>query len=450
MPGNDDFAAMEEVLTRRLTAYLAERAQPGRPSAPGKFSYPPQLLLVDGGKGQLNVAVRVLEELGLDEEIPVASLAKRFEEVYVPGEADPVRIPRESEALYLLQRIRDEAHRFAITYHRELRGKRMTKSVLDDIKGLGPTRTQAADEGAGRRDRGARRRRSTSCRRCRGCPTPSPRRSTTRSTASGVGRGSGVVTGPALRASEPPRPGRRVGAATPPGGRPGSPTAPTPSTTSRSCRWPPATWPGPPHVLDVGSGEGQIARLAVGRRRRRVVGVDPTGAQIARGAGAAGGGPAYARAVGRRACPFAVGAGSTPSSPASCSSTSTTSTAPSTRWPGCCARAAGSSSSSTTRCSRRRAAAGSTTRSSTRPSSTGGSGPYLVEDGHGRGGRAGRAAAVRPPPAEPLRERPGRTPACSSPAWTSRRRRPGFLARRREYQDAATIPRLLLLRAERR
>ncbi|HEX5365365.1 MAG TPA: excinuclease ABC subunit UvrC [Acidimicrobiales bacterium] len=137
--GNDDFAAMEEVLTRRLSAYLAERARPVG-DRPGRFSYPPQLLLVDGGKGQLNVAVRVLEELGLDQEIPVASLAKRFEEVYVPGEADPVRIPRGSEALYLLQRVRDEAHRFAITYHRQLRGKRMTRSVLDDIKGLGPTR----------------------------------------------------------------------------------------------------------------------------------------------------------------------------------------------------------------------------------------------------------------------------------------------------------------------
>jgi excinuclease ABC subunit C len=137
--GNDDFAAMEEVLTRRLSAYLSERAKPVA-ERPGKFSYPPQLLLVDGGKGQLNVAVRVLEELGLDEEIPVASLAKRFEEVFLPGEADAVRVPRGSDALYMLQRIRDEAHRFAITYHRELRGKRMTRSVLDDIKGLGPTR----------------------------------------------------------------------------------------------------------------------------------------------------------------------------------------------------------------------------------------------------------------------------------------------------------------------
>ena len=139
VPGNDDFAAMEEVLTRRLTAYLVDRDKPVSERT-GKFSYPPQLLLVDGGKGQLSVAVRVLEELGLREEIPVASLAKRFEEVYLPGESDPTRISRQSEALYLLQRIRDEAHRFAITYHRQLRGKRMTTSVLDDVPGLGPTR----------------------------------------------------------------------------------------------------------------------------------------------------------------------------------------------------------------------------------------------------------------------------------------------------------------------
>ncbi|MFN8018475.1 MAG: excinuclease ABC subunit UvrC [Acidimicrobiales bacterium] len=136
--GNDDFQAMEEVLTRRLTAYVEDRQRPV--AERGKFSYPPQLLLVDGGKGQLGVAVRVLTELGLDEEIPVASLAKRFEEVYVPGRADPIRIPRQSEALYLLQRLRDESHRFAITFHRELRGKRMTASALDGIPGLGETR----------------------------------------------------------------------------------------------------------------------------------------------------------------------------------------------------------------------------------------------------------------------------------------------------------------------
>jgi len=136
---NDDFAAMEEVLTRRLTAYLVERERPVEERT-GRFAYAPQLLVVDGGKGQLSVAIRVLENLGLADEIPVASLAKRFEEVYVPGESDPIRLPRQSEALYLLQRIRDEAHRFAISYHRELRGKRMTKSAVDDIPGLGPTR----------------------------------------------------------------------------------------------------------------------------------------------------------------------------------------------------------------------------------------------------------------------------------------------------------------------
>ena len=137
--GNDDFAAMEEVLTRRFTAYLEERALPVA-EREGRFSYPPQLLLVDGGKGQLGVAVRVLESLGLDEEIPVASLAKRFEEVFIPGHSDPMILPRNSEALFLLQRIRDEAHRFAISFHRELRGKRMTTSVLDGIPGLGETR----------------------------------------------------------------------------------------------------------------------------------------------------------------------------------------------------------------------------------------------------------------------------------------------------------------------
>jgi len=138
---NNDFAAMEEVLTRRLTALLVERDRTlEEGQRPRKFQYPPQLLLVDGGKGQLSVAVKVLEELGLDDEIPVAALAKQFEEVYLPGNSQPVRIARQSEALYLLQRVRDEAHRFAITYHRQLRGKRMTRSVLDEIPGLGPTR----------------------------------------------------------------------------------------------------------------------------------------------------------------------------------------------------------------------------------------------------------------------------------------------------------------------
>jgi excinuclease ABC subunit C len=139
VPGNDDYAAMEEVLTRRLQAYLGEKELPVA-DRKRHFSYPPQLLLVDGGKGQLNVAVRVLEELGLEDEIPVAALAKQFEEVYLPGQADPVRVPRGSEALYLLQRVRDEAHRFAVSYHRQLRGKRMTVSALDGVPGLGPAR----------------------------------------------------------------------------------------------------------------------------------------------------------------------------------------------------------------------------------------------------------------------------------------------------------------------
>jgi excinuclease ABC subunit C len=137
LEGQDDFAAMEDVLTRRFRNYLRERDEGARSGK--RFAYPPNLLLIDGGKGQLNVAVRVLEELGL-EDICVASLAKRFEEVYLPGRSEPVRIPRDSEALYLLQQVRDEAHRFAITYHRQLRGKKMTTSVLDDVPGLGPTR----------------------------------------------------------------------------------------------------------------------------------------------------------------------------------------------------------------------------------------------------------------------------------------------------------------------
>ena len=139
LEGQDDFASMEEVLTRRFRNYLRERDEGAR--AGKRFAYPPNLLVVDGGKGQLGVAVRVLEELGL-EDICVASLAKRFEEVYLPGQSDPVRIPRDSEALYLLQQVRDEAHRFAITYHRQLRGKKMTASVIDGVPGLGPGRKQ--------------------------------------------------------------------------------------------------------------------------------------------------------------------------------------------------------------------------------------------------------------------------------------------------------------------
>lgn len=147
VPGNDDYAAMREVLTRRLRAYVEgrdaaheEEAGDSTPRKPGKFSYPPQLLLVDGGKGQLGVAMEVVRDLGLEDEIPVAALAKRFEEVFVPGRQEPVVIPRGSEAMFMLQRIRDEAHRFANTFHRELRAKRMKRGLLDGIPGLGDVR----------------------------------------------------------------------------------------------------------------------------------------------------------------------------------------------------------------------------------------------------------------------------------------------------------------------
>ena len=142
VPGNDDYAAMEEVLTRRLSSLLADDAAPEGSTTRRRFAYPPQLLLVDGGLGQLNVGVRVLESLGLTERIPIASLAKSFEEVYRPGSSEPIRLSRQSDGLYLLQQLRDEAHRFAISYHRTLRGKRMTLGALDGIDGLGPKRRE--------------------------------------------------------------------------------------------------------------------------------------------------------------------------------------------------------------------------------------------------------------------------------------------------------------------
>jgi excinuclease ABC subunit C len=142
VPGNDDYAAMEEVLTRRLSALVASDApvDSDATARPRRFAYRPNLLLVDGGKGQLGVAQKVVVELGLTDEIELASLAKQFEEVYRPGQSEPVRLRRGSDALYLLQRVRDEAHRFAITFHRERRGKRMTTSALDGVPGFGPAR----------------------------------------------------------------------------------------------------------------------------------------------------------------------------------------------------------------------------------------------------------------------------------------------------------------------
>jgi excinuclease ABC subunit C len=138
--GQDDFASMGEMLDRRFRRYLAEKEGP--PEKGSKFAYPPGLVVIDGGKGQLNRVVEVMRELGVGD-IPVVGLAKRFEEVYVPGQPEPRIIPRGSEALYLLQRIRDEAHRFAVGYQRRRRGKRMTESILDPLPGVGPSRRTA-------------------------------------------------------------------------------------------------------------------------------------------------------------------------------------------------------------------------------------------------------------------------------------------------------------------
>jgi excinuclease ABC subunit C len=137
--GNDDYSAMREVLMRRLRR-IDEPERVATEGRPARFSYPPHLLLLDGGKGQLGVGEQVISELGLGDRLELASLAKQFEEVYIPGRPEPIRIPRDSDAIYLLQQLRDEAHRFAISFHRELRGKKMTKGALDEIHGLGPAR----------------------------------------------------------------------------------------------------------------------------------------------------------------------------------------------------------------------------------------------------------------------------------------------------------------------
>ena len=150
--GQNDVASMHEVITRRFRRLLDEQArsetvegqdgpmlvdpETGRPR---KFAYSPGLVVVDGGPPQVAAAQRALDELGIDD-VPVCGLAKRLEEVWVPGQEDPVILARSSEGLYLLQRIRDEAHRFAITHHRSRRSKSMVESVLDDVPGLGEVR----------------------------------------------------------------------------------------------------------------------------------------------------------------------------------------------------------------------------------------------------------------------------------------------------------------------
>jgi excinuclease ABC subunit C len=161
--GTDDISSIHEVITRRFRRYLAEREKTGELDTLGdpeigedpddgteradvtaqkKFSYPPNLVVVDGGPLQAEAAARALTELGIDD-VAVCGLAKRLEEVWIPGEEYPVILPRSSEGLYLLQRVRDEAHRFAIAYHRAKRGKAATTSALDDVPGLGPARRKA-------------------------------------------------------------------------------------------------------------------------------------------------------------------------------------------------------------------------------------------------------------------------------------------------------------------
>ncbi len=138
---NDDVANMQQMLRRRLRYLTADAVPPGA-GKERKFAKRPSLVLIDGGRGQLGAGLAVLEELDLVA-LPVAALAKQFEELYVPGEDEPLVLARNSPALHLVQRIRDEAHRFAVTYHRGLRGRRLTTSALDGVPGIGPARRRA-------------------------------------------------------------------------------------------------------------------------------------------------------------------------------------------------------------------------------------------------------------------------------------------------------------------
>lgn len=145
--GFDDTRAIHHVITRRFKRYLAEKdvdnlqAEIDGAGKP-RFAYPPQLVIVDGGKGQVNAAARAFDELGI-KDIALVGLAKRLEEVYLPHTSEPIIFPRHSEALYLFQRIRDEAHRFAITFHRSKRSRMMLESLLDEIPGLGEVRRKS-------------------------------------------------------------------------------------------------------------------------------------------------------------------------------------------------------------------------------------------------------------------------------------------------------------------
>ncbi|MFV0462391.1 MAG: excinuclease ABC subunit UvrC [Nostocoides sp.] len=138
----DDTAAMREVLTRRFRRMSDPDPEPEVTERNRRFAYPPNLVVVDGGGPQANVAGQVLSDVGAGD-VAVVGLAKRLEEVWLPQEAFPVILPRQSEGLYLLQRVRDEAHRFAITFHRQRRSKAMVASALDSVPGLGETRSAA-------------------------------------------------------------------------------------------------------------------------------------------------------------------------------------------------------------------------------------------------------------------------------------------------------------------
>jgi len=147
---NDDFAAMQEVMRRRFFRLLKEQAEPivDEDGATRKFAYPPNLVVIDGGPGQLNAALDGVREVEAStgqvlEDVAFVSLAKKFEELWRPGHARPVVLPRGSDALYLVQRVRDEAHRFAITYQRQRRTAGIASSELDGVPGIGPTRRKA-------------------------------------------------------------------------------------------------------------------------------------------------------------------------------------------------------------------------------------------------------------------------------------------------------------------
>jgi excinuclease ABC subunit C len=148
--GADDYAMMQEVLRRRFKranqqVSKSANRQIGEEKAKGDdvWAILPDLIIVDGGKGQLNAALEILEEAGLKSEVPAIGLAKKQEEVFLPDRSEPLVLPRDSQGLYLLQRIRDEAHRFAVGYHRKLRTKKTLTSILEDIPGIGPKRRQA-------------------------------------------------------------------------------------------------------------------------------------------------------------------------------------------------------------------------------------------------------------------------------------------------------------------